>query len=109
MVKILNENGRRLINFATLNEFKITNIFLGSRKFISISARGTKSIIDYVFVNMKLASQIIDTRVYRGIRESLSLKKGIKQHLVADRYNLNKLVDRETRKEYQICFQLWKV
>ena len=27
---------------------------------------------------------------------------GIKQHLVSDRYNLNKLVDRETRKEYQI-------
>ena len=26
----------------------------------------------------------------------------LKQHLVADRYNLNKLVDRETRKEYQI-------
>ena len=25
-----------------------------------------------------------------------------KQHLVADRYNLNKLVDHETRKEYQI-------
>ena len=36
------------------------------------------------------------------VRERLSLKKGIKQHLVADRYNLNKLVDRETRKEYQI-------
>jgi hypothetical protein len=26
----------------------------------------------------------------------------IKLHLVADRYNLNKLVDHETRKEYQI-------
>ena len=36
------------------------------------------------------------------IQERLSLKKGIKQHLEADRYNLNKLVDRETRKEYQI-------
>ena len=36
------------------------------------------------------------------IRERLSLKKGIKQQLVADRYNPNKLVDRETRKEYQI-------
>ena len=36
------------------------------------------------------------------IRERVSLKKGIKQHLVADRYNLNKLVDRETRKEYKI-------
>ena len=36
------------------------------------------------------------------IRERLSLKKVIKQHLVADMYNLNKLVERETRKEYQI-------
>ena len=36
------------------------------------------------------------------IRERLLLKKRIKQHLVADRYNLNKLVDPETRKEYQI-------
>ena len=31
-----------------------------------------------------------------------AIKKGIKQHLVADRKNLNKLVDRETRKGYQI-------
>ena len=37
------------------------------------------------------------------IRERVSLKKGIKQHLVADRYNLNKLVDRVTTKEYQIA------
>ena len=36
------------------------------------------------------------------IRERLSLKKGIKQHLAADRYSLNKLVDRETRKEYLV-------
>ena len=36
------------------------------------------------------------------IWERLSLKKGIKQHLVADRYNLNKLVDHETKKGYQI-------
>ena len=36
------------------------------------------------------------------IRERLSLKKGIKQYSVADRYNLNTLVDRETRKENQI-------
>jgi hypothetical protein len=36
------------------------------------------------------------------IRERMSLKKGIKQHLVADRYNLNKLLEDQTRKEYQI-------
>ena len=61
----LNENGKHLINFAILNEFKIMNTFLDTRKFISIhgSARGTKSIIDYVFVNMKLALHIIDTSV----------------------------------------------
>ena len=40
--------------------------------------------------------------VFATIRERPSLKEGIKQQLVADRYNLNKLVDRETRKEYQI-------
>ena len=40
--------------------------------------------------------------VVATMRERLSLKKGIKQLLVADRYNLNKLVDRETRKECQI-------
>ena len=46
-----------------------------------------------------------DTDCYLGvaaIQERFSLKKGIKQHLVADRYNLNKLLDHQTRKEYQI-------
>ena len=36
------------------------------------------------------------------IQERLSLKKGIKQHLVADRYNSNNLVDSKTRNKYQI-------
>ena len=31
-----------------------------------------------------------------------TVKEGIKQCLVADRYNINKLLDHETRKEYQI-------
>jgi hypothetical protein len=37
-------------------------------------------------------------QVFSPIRERLSLKKRIKQHLVADRYNLNEPLDRETRK-----------
>ena len=40
--------------------------------------------------------------VVATIRKRLSLKKGKKHHLVADRYNLNKLLDDETRKEDQI-------
>ena len=36
------------------------------------------------------------------IRERLSFKKGIKQHLVEDRYNLNNLLGHQTRTECQI-------
>ena len=35
------------------------------------------------------------------MRETL-IKDGKKQHLIADSYNLNILLDHETRKEYQI-------
>jgi len=70
---------------------------------------------DHVLADKRRQSSIIDVRSLSGVDcdtnhylvvatiwERLSLKKGIKQHLVADRYNLNKLVDRGTRKEYQI-------
>jgi hypothetical protein len=40
--------------------------------------------------------------VVAAIQKRLSLKNGIKQHLVADRYNLNKLIYHETRTEYKI-------
>ena len=46
----------------------MTNIFFrkkNSNKF-TWSARGSKSIIDYIFVNEKLAALVEDTHVYRG-------------------------------------------
>ena len=45
---------------------------------------------------------ILTIRVVATIRERLSLKKGINQHLAADSYNLDNLVHQENREEYQI-------
>ena len=114
-----NDNGIRLVNFATSK-----NIIVKSSKFPHFNIHKytwtlpdgiTHNQIDHVLVDKKSQLSIIDICSLRRvncdtdhylvvvtIRERLSLKKGIKQHLVADRYNFNKLVDRETRKEYQI-------
>ena len=40
--------------------------------------------------------------VVSTIRDRLSLKKGIKQQMVADWNNVNKLIDHKTRKQHQI-------
>ena len=66
--------------------------------------------IDHVLVDKRRQSIIINILSLRGsncdtdyclvvaiIRERLSLKNGIKQYLVGHRYNLNKLLDNETR------------
>lgn len=66
--KCLNKNGQQLIQFASMNNFKITNTFfrkLDINKY-TWSARGLRSIIDYVIINDKLRSQVIDVHVYRG-------------------------------------------
>lgn len=64
----LNRNGRELREFATFNNLKITNTFFRKKDIhkYTWTARGLRSIIDYVMVNKKLASQVRDTRVYRG-------------------------------------------
>jgi hypothetical protein len=64
---------------------------------------GSQSIADI----RSLREDDCDTNHYlvvATIRKRLSLKKGIKQHLVTDRYDLNKLVDHQARKLYQRDF-----
>ncbi|XP_054708323.1 uncharacterized protein LOC129218133 [Uloborus diversus] len=64
----LNDNGKQLRDFASFNNFKLTNTFFRKKEInkYTWSARGTRSLIDYVIVNKKLSSQIMDTRVLRG-------------------------------------------
>jgi endonuclease/exonuclease/phosphatase family metal-dependent hydrolase len=55
--------------FATENNLKITNTFYRKKDInkYTWSARGLKSLIDYITVNKKLVSQIRDTTVCRGV------------------------------------------
>jgi len=64
----LNNNGYELRHFATENNLKITNTFFKHKDIhkYTWSARGSRSIIDYIMVNEKLRNQVEDTRVYRG-------------------------------------------
>ena len=57
------------------------------------SDRECSSIIDnYSFTYSSCGNHMRET----------SLKKGLKQNFIAQRYNLNKLVDDQTREEYQV-------
>lgn len=64
----LNENGKSLRNFAVFNHLKVTNSFFRHRDIhrYTWTSRGQKSIIDYILVNKRLSSQVLDTRVYRS-------------------------------------------
>jgi exonuclease III len=62
-----NRNGKRLIHFALYNNMKIMNSRFqhkDSHKY-TWSARGQRSIIDYIICNKKLSEMVLDTRVYR--------------------------------------------
>jgi hypothetical protein len=65
----VNSNGQELRQFANTDHLKIRNTFYRKRDIqkYTWSARGYRSIIDYILVNDKLRPQAKDTRVHRGI------------------------------------------
>ena len=63
-----NQNGACLIVAVLYNQLKVMNKFFSykdSHKF-TWNASGSKSIIDYMVCNNKLAELVLDTRVFRG-------------------------------------------
>ena len=64
----INNYGHKLKEFASVNELKIMNTFFrhtGIHK-MAWSARGYRSIIDYILTNKKLSPLVNDTKVFRG-------------------------------------------
>jgi len=63
-----NSNGHKLKELASVNELKITNTFFRHKDIhkMTWSARGYRSIIDYILTNKKLSPLVNDTNVFRG-------------------------------------------
>ena len=61
-------NGHKQNEFASVNELKITNTFFRHKEIhkMTWSARGYRSIIDYILTNKKLSPLVNDTKVFRG-------------------------------------------
>ena len=96
------DNVIRLVNFATFKNLIVTSTKFPHRNFHkytwTLPDGITQNQIDHVLVDKRGESSIIDIHSLRGadcdtnhylvvatIRERQSLKKGIKQHFVADR------------------------
>jgi len=64
----INRNGQTLREFASFNDFKIANTFFRKKEIhkYTWSARGFKSIIDYVIVNRRLKNLVQDTKIFQG-------------------------------------------
>ena len=62
-----NSNGHKLKEFASVNEFKITNTFFRHTEIhkMTWSAQGYRSIIDYILTKKKLSPLVNDTKVFR--------------------------------------------
>jgi len=60
-------NIHKLTEFASVNELKITKTFFRRKEIhkMTWSARGYRSIIDYILTNKKLPSLVNDTKVFR--------------------------------------------
>jgi len=63
-----NSNGRKLKEFASVNELQITNTFFRHKEIhkMTWSFRGYRSIIDYILTNKKLSPLVNGTKVFRG-------------------------------------------
>ena len=63
----VNRNGQTLREFASFNDFKTANTFFRKKEIhkYTWSARGSKTIIDYIIVNRRLKNPVHDIKIFR--------------------------------------------
>jgi hypothetical protein len=66
---LVNDSGKKLIDFCTYSNLKIMNIFFKHKEIHKFTweSRGYKSIIDYFITNIKVSKIIQAIRVYGSI------------------------------------------
>ena len=64
----MNRNGQTLREFASFNNFKISNTFFRKKEIhkYTWSGRGSKFIIDYIIVNRRLQNLAQDIKIFLG-------------------------------------------
>jgi hypothetical protein len=129
--EISNDNGIRLINFATCKNLRVKSTMFphcNIQKYTWTSPdRKTHNRIDHILVDRRRHSNVLHVRSFRAadcdsdhylvvvakVRERLAVNKQISQKFNMERFNLKKLNDVEGKENFvlrsQISLQLWKI
>jgi hypothetical protein len=116
---ISNDNGIRVINFATSKNLKVKSTMFPYRsiyKYTWTSPDGkTHNQIDHILVDMRRHSNVLDVQSYRAadcdtdhylvvakVRESLEVNKQRSHRFNMKRFNLKKLNEVESKEQYRV-------
>jgi endonuclease/exonuclease/phosphatase family metal-dependent hydrolase len=117
--EINNDNGVRLVNFATCKNLRVKSTMFPHRnihKYIWTSPDGkTHNQIDHILVDRRRHSNILDVRSLRAadcdsdhslavakVRERLAVNKQRSQRFYMERFNLKKLNDVEGKQQFRV-------
>jgi hypothetical protein len=120
--EISNENGVRVVNFATSKNLVVKSIMFPHRKVHKYTwacpEGNTHNQIDQVLIDRSWHSSILDVRSFRGadcdtdhylvvakVRERLAVSKRAAQNIDMERFNVKKLNEGDVKEEYQVTIR----
>jgi len=114
-----NDNGVRIVNFATSNNLVVKSTIFPQKNILKYTWSSPDgkihNQIDHILIDRRWHSSILDFRPFRGadydtdhspvaakVRERLVVNKQVAQKFEVQRFNRRKLSELQVRKEYQI-------